>query len=233
MAPHSTEPEKITDHLYLVGSSGLTDSRDCSVYVLDLGELVLIDTGAGPSAPQIVRNIERAGLDPARLSFVILTHCHIDHVGGAETFRSRFNARIVMHQHDADIVERGDTRMTAAFWYNLPFPPLPVDVRLDKDEEVLTIGEHTITCIHTPGHTPGSLSLVIDLDGQKILFGQDIHGPFYAEFGSNLSAWHTSMEKLLGLNADILCEGHFGVYRPAEQVRAYIERYMDEYGGEH
>jgi glyoxylase-like metal-dependent hydrolase (beta-lactamase superfamily II) len=226
------EPEKITDHLYLVGSSDLTDGRDCSVYLLDLGELLLIDTGAGPSAHQIIRNIERTGLDPDKLSTIILTHCHIDHVGGAQSFRDRFNSRIVMHSPDAQILEQGDPRMTAAFWYNLPLQPLTIDVKLEKEEETLQIGGHEILCLHTPGHTPGSLSVCVDLDGSKILFGQDIHGPFYAEFGSNLTAWHASMKRLLALSADILCEGHFGVYRPADRVRAYIEHYVDEHEGE-
>jgi glyoxylase-like metal-dependent hydrolase (beta-lactamase superfamily II) len=63
----------------------------------------------------------------------------------------------------------------------------------------------------------------------KVLFGQDIHGPFYASFGSDLDAWGTSMRKLLELEADILCEGHFGIIRPASEVRAYIEDYMRDY----
>lgn len=232
MARGLPEPERITEHLYLIGSSEITDQRDCSVYLVDLGELVVIDAGAGASAPQIVRNIERAGYDPSLVSTLILTHCHIDHVGGAEALRSRLGAQIVMHAGDADVVERGDRRMTAAFWYNVPFDPLAVDRRIEEEEAVLDIGVNRLVCIHTPGHTPGSISLYVDLDGQRILFGQDIHGPFYAEFGSNMTAWHASMKKLLGLNADILCEGHFGVYRPAEKVRQYIEHYIETHKGE-
>jgi hypothetical protein len=70
----------------------------------------------------------------------------------------------------------------------------------------------------------------MDKSGKRILFGQDIHGPFFAEFGSDIGLWQTSMEKLLALKADVLCEGHFGVYRPNEKVTDYIERYLDEYG---
>jgi glyoxylase-like metal-dependent hydrolase (beta-lactamase superfamily II) len=64
----------------------------------------------------------------------------------------------------------------------------------------------------------------------KVLFGQDIHGPFYASFGSDLDAWGKSMHKLLDLEADILCEGHFGIIRPASEVRDYIEDYLRSYG---
>ena len=223
-------PKEIIGGIYLIGDSDISDSRDCSVYLLNLGELVLIDTGAGPSVNKIIQNIEEVGFDPARISTVILTHCHIDHVGGAQEFKKRFGSRIVMHEIDAEAVERGDSRMTAAHWYGINFAPLAVDVKLTKEEEKLTVGDQDIVCLHTPGHTPGSISAYLDRSGKRILFGQDIHGPFLAEFGANMSHWQKSMEKLLALKADILCEGHFGVYQPNNKVTEYIERYIEEYG---
>jgi glyoxylase-like metal-dependent hydrolase (beta-lactamase superfamily II) len=229
---HSTGPARISDRLFLVGSSDITDSRDCSVYLLDLGELVLIDAGAGPSASKIARNVEIMGFNPSRISSLILTHCHIDHIGGASFFRDRFKTQLVMHEIDARPVERGDARMTAAFWYNLPFPPLPIDVKLSSAEESLNFKEGTLICLHTPGHTPGSLSVYIDLPEGRILFGQDIHGPFHPDFGSDLSEWSKSMKKLMFLEADILCEGHFGVYRPKESVKTYIRHYLESYDEE-
>jgi glyoxylase-like metal-dependent hydrolase (beta-lactamase superfamily II) len=222
-------PIKVTEGIYLVGDSGMTDSRDCSVYLLDLGELILVDAGAGKSTAKIVENIERAGLDPRKLSTLILTHCHIDHVGGGHYFKEQYDVRIIMHAADAPAVERGDRTLTAAFWYKLDFPPLDIDVKLDGPQDELKFGDHTVVCLHTPGHTPGSLSLYIDRNDERILFGQDIHGPFLPEFGADLTAWRTSMGKLLELDADILCEGHFGVYRSKGHVRDYIERYLEEY----
>lgn len=226
------KPFEISDGLFLVGSSDMTDSRDCCVYILDLGELVLIDAGAGPSAAQIVSNIEALGIDPAKISSLILTHCHIDHIGGANFFRQEFGTRLIMHEIDAEPVERGDTIMTAAFWYNLPFPPLPIDVKLVSGEESLSFGKNTISCLHTPGHTPGSLSVYVDLPEGRVLFGQDIHGPFFAEFGSDLADWRKSMARLLSLEADMLCEGHFGVYKPKDAVKKYILHYLESHDEE-
>lgn len=224
------KPKEVTRDVYLIGDSDISDSRDCSVYLLNLGELVLIDAGAGPSVDELIRNIERLGLDPAKISTVILTHCHIDHVGGAHEFKKRFGARIIMHKLDAEAVEKGDNKMTAADWYGINLEPLPVDIKLTKDEEKVMAGGQEIICLHTPGHSPGSISVYLDRDGQRILFGQDIHGPFLSDFGANMKHWQKSMEKLIALKADILCEGHFGIYKPNKKVTEYIERYLEEYG---
>jgi metallo-beta-lactamase class B len=224
------KPRAITKDIYLIGSSEITDPQDCCIYLLDVGELVLIDTGAGESYDALLRNIKELGLDPAKIKTVILTHCHIDHIGGARRFREALGCRLIMHELDAQAVERGDKRMTGASWYRLPLSPLPVDVKLTKDEERLPFGDQEVVCLHTPGHTPGSLSLYVDQGGKRVLFGQDIHGPFLEEFGADLAAWRRSMQRLLALEADILCEGHFGIYQPKDRVAAYIERYLDQYG---
>jgi glyoxylase-like metal-dependent hydrolase (beta-lactamase superfamily II) len=224
------KPEQIEDGIFLIGGSDISESRDCMVYLLNFGELVMIDTGAGPGVSMIIANIRHLGFDPSRLSTVILTHCHIDHVGGAHELKKLYGARIIMHQLDADVVERGDTKMTAAYWYGLPFSPLRIDTKLSGEEERLTFGQQELVCLHTPGHTPGSISVYLDMSGKRIVFGQDIHGPFLVEFGSNIDHWQTSMEKLLDLKPDVLCEGHFGVYRSKKRVADYIERYLGEYG---
>jgi glyoxylase-like metal-dependent hydrolase (beta-lactamase superfamily II) len=226
------EPYEVSEKIYLVGSSEITDTRDCSVYLLDLGELVLIDAGAGPSAFSIIRNIERVGRDPSRLSAVLVTHCHVDHSGGARFFQQECGARIIMHEQDAGAVERGDSIMTAAHWYNLHFEPTRIDVKVHGEQESFSFGEHSLVCLHTPGHTPGSLSVYLDLEGKRVLFGQDIHGPFHPDFGSDLAAWRASMERLLALDADVLCEGHFGVYEPKERVASYIRHYIAAYAEE-
>ncbi|MCJ7546489.1 MAG: MBL fold metallo-hydrolase [Deltaproteobacteria bacterium] len=224
------KPREVTKDIYLIGGADITDPRDCAVYIIDLGELVMIDAGAGSSYDELVLNIEQLGLDPAKLTTIILTHCHIDHIGGAPRFHEAFGCQLIMHRLDAAPVEQGNGRMTAATWYNLRFPPMPVDVKLTKEEERLHFGDQDLVFLHTPGHTPGSLSVYLDRGGQRVLFGQDIHGPFSEEFGSDFVAWRRSMEKLLALEADILCEGHFGLFQPKDRVAAYIEHYMWQYG---
>ncbi len=61
------KPKQIEDGIFLVGSADISDSRDCMVYLLDLGELVMIDAGAGPGVNMILSNIRYFGFDPAKV----------------------------------------------------------------------------------------------------------------------------------------------------------------------
>lgn len=219
--------KKVIEKIYQVGGATLSDSRDCAVYLLDLGELVLIDSGLGMGFDRMTRNIESIGFDPGRISTVIATHCHVDHVGGAALFQERFGSRLAMHAEDAKIVGRADQRLTAAFCFNIDFQPLRVDLTIQGEEESLVFGEHKVVCLHTPGHTPGSLSAYLDMDGLRILFAQDIGAPLLKEFNCDPAVWMKSVEKLLALDADILCDGHSGAYGPKNVVEQYLQYCID------
>jgi glyoxylase-like metal-dependent hydrolase (beta-lactamase superfamily II) len=221
---------EITGNIFIVGGPEITDGRDGCIYLINLEELILIDTGAGWSVDKIIKNVEKLGLDPKNLSKLLLTHCHIDHIGGVPEIKKRFGSKIYIHKLDAPPLETGDPILTAASWYQTTFPPTPVDVKLNSPEEILKIGEEQIVCLHTPGHTPGSISIYLDLKGKRILFAQDLHGPLLQEFGSNLDDWDRSTKKLLDLDADILCEGHFGIYKSKKDVKDYIFSYRRQYG---
>jgi glyoxylase-like metal-dependent hydrolase (beta-lactamase superfamily II) len=225
-------PAEIVKDIFIVGGPDITDGRDGCVYLMSLGELMLIDTGAGWSVENILKNIEKVGFDCRNLKRIILTHCHIDHIGGVPEIRRRFGSKIYMHQLDAQPVENGDPILTASNWYQTSFPPTPVDAKFTLPEEILTVGQQKIVCLHTPGHTPGSICVYLDKDGKRILFGQDLHGPILEEFGSNLEDYGRSTRKLLDLDADILCEGHFGIYKTKNDVRNYILSYRQQYGVE-
>jgi len=223
--------EIIAEGVYLIGGPNISRSDDATVFIIDFnGELVMIDAGAGGSSRILQKNMESQGLDPKAISTLILTHCHIDHIGSAPWFRDQFGCRIVMHELDAEVVEQGDPVMTAANWYETTFPPTPVDQRLTGHHEILRFGEQELHCLHTPGHTPGSIAVYLDRAGKRILFGQDIHGPFMSAFRSSIYDWKKSMERLIALESDILCEGHFGIFQPRDKVEQYIRGYLKQYG---
>jgi glyoxylase-like metal-dependent hydrolase (beta-lactamase superfamily II) len=222
--------EIIAEGIYLIGGPNISRSDDATVFIIDFDtELVMIDAGAGGSSRILEKNMEALGLNPKAISTLILTHCHIDHIGSAPYFRDQFGCRIVMHDLDADAVEQGDPVMTAANWYETTFPPTRVDRRLTGAHEIMRFGKAELHCLHTPGHTPGSMAVYLDRAGKRILFGQDIHGPFMSSFRSSIEDWKKSMESLIALRADILCEGHFGIFQPGDKVEQYIRSYLRQY----
>ena len=218
-----TTGEPIAEGVFLVGGPKISCEEDAASYLIDFNnEAVLIDCGAGRSLKRILANIEEAGVNPRMLSALILTHCHIDHIGAAPELRGKTGCKILIHALDAKAFEEGDPVRTAANWYGATFPPASVDVRLAGGEGELVFGSDRLHWLHTPGHTPGSIVLWLDRNGQRILFGQDLHGPFSVDFESDVGQWRESMEKVLALRSDILCEGHFGIFRPDSGVRRYI-----------
>ncbi len=221
----------ICPHVYQVGGDNLSRGEDCCVYLVEsLGQGAVIDTGAGASADDILNNIEYSGFKLAEIRYIIITHGHIDHIGGLKTFKNRLQAEVIAHRLDLPAIEEARPELTAAPYYGVQYEGIKVDKVLSGDDS-LKLGDLTLNFLHTPGHTPGSMSVYLDTAGQRVLFGQDIHGPFAPEWGSDRRQWAASMHKLLELEADILCEGHFGIYSPASAVKEYIEGYLRRFRG--
>lgn len=221
--------EPVCQDVAVVGGPELSDPNDCLCYALDLGELVLIDAGLGPGFAAIVENLLDFGHPLEELYTLVLTHAHADHIGGAPLAVAASGCTVVAHALDAPAIESGDPRRTAADWYRMRLEPLRVDRKVAFEREVLRFSGGILELIHIPGHTPGSLAAW--LPESRVLFGQDIHGPFHPAFGSDLCEWRGSMERLLALEAEILCEGHFGVFRGRAQVRRFIEEHLRRHGG--
>jgi glyoxylase-like metal-dependent hydrolase (beta-lactamase superfamily II) len=212
--------EQIIKNIYHVGDN------ECSVYMVDTQSdqgLVLIDAGMDLD---MIKQIDSHGMKFEDIQHCILTHCHIDHIAiCAELGRELPDIKFYAHESDAvPIEEPGHDGRTAASWYGVRFEPVKLHQKFPSDT-VLRLGSYNFQCIHTPGHTPGSISVLVELEGKKVLFGQDLHGPFNDSFLSNLQDYQLSMQKLLDLEADILCEGHFGVFQPANLVRQYIDKH--------
>jgi glyoxylase-like metal-dependent hydrolase (beta-lactamase superfamily II) len=148
-------------------------------------------------------------------------------MGAACHIKNETRCRIVAHQGDREVIESGDERRSAANWYDMSLDGVQVDHVVTGPSENLEFPLGTLTLLHTPGHTPGSIVGVVDTDdNHRVLFGQDIHGPFVSIFGSDIDVWRNSMRDLLALSADILCEGHYGVFRGEDAVREFIEEHL-------
>lgn len=218
---------KIRENLWQVGGGGLTDPSDAAIYLVRFGDkAVLVDAGAGQAHSRLKKNIAECLHPNVQLEYLLLTHCHFDHTGGAEAVRKDFGCRIAAHELDAVYLESGDPDVTAASWYGALFEPLTVDVKLQGDRSIISIGSGRVTAIHWPGHSPGSMVYTTEIDGELVLFGQDVHGPIHPALLSDEKQYQASLKKLAALDADLLLEGHFGIFVTKEEVRGFIESFI-------
>ncbi len=111
--------------------------------------------------------------------------------------RDDYGCRIVAHELDAIYMESGDNRVTGAVEYGATLEPFSIDIRLQGRESTIAYWSCTVTAIHCPGHSPGSVVYTTDIDGELILFGQDIHGPIHSELLSDEKQYLASLETLV------------------------------------
>jgi len=138
------EPVKVFDNLYFLGQT------EYSVWAVKTSEgLILIDSIFDYSVDdEVVGGLKKMGMDPASIRFVIISHGHGDHSGGAKYLQDRFNARVLLAAEDWDLLDRSNGTK-------------PKRDIVATDGQKLTLGDTTITIYKTPGHTLGTLSTVI------------------------------------------------------------------------
>jgi glyoxylase-like metal-dependent hydrolase (beta-lactamase superfamily II) len=218
---------KVTDEIFQVGGSGLTSMEDGAIYLIHFGgHVALVDAGCGRVQERLFKNIRDCGIGLEQIEYLLITHCHFDHSGGIQGIRERTPCKVVAHELEAPFLEQGDDRVTAAKWYGSSLEPTEIDIKLRGDEEEIDLGGRGIKAIHTPGHSPGSVVYMTESGGLKVLFGQDVHGPLDPSLLSNSEDYMKSLNLLLSMEADVLCEGHFGIFRGKEEVANFIRSFL-------
>ena len=139
------EPAKVFDNLYFVGG------KVHSAWALTTSEgIILIDTIFPYNSEElIIGGMQKVGLDPKNIKYVLISHAHADHIGGAEMLQTRYGARVIMGAPDWDTVTKYPNR------YKTMAPKRDI---VADDGMKITLGGSTVTIWLTPGHTPGTLS---------------------------------------------------------------------------
>ena len=141
------EPQKVFDNLYFVG---MTEFASWAVTTTD--GIIVIDPLFDYSVEdEVVGGLRKLGFDPADIRYVLISHGHLDHAGGAKLLQQRFGARLLMSAADWDLVERDNPR-----WK-------PARDLVITDGQKLTLGDTALTMYLTPGHTNGTVSTLIPL----------------------------------------------------------------------
>jgi glyoxylase-like metal-dependent hydrolase (beta-lactamase superfamily II) len=218
---------QLSESLYIVGGGanalGISQQHDSAVYLLDLkSELALIDAGCGIDPAPIESNVEQHGFALSRIKRVLLTHCHADHAGAAARWRERTGAAVLASAEEASLLERADeealgltiARANGVYPEDYRLTPCPVDRSLRHEDEI-RVGETTISALNVPGHSPGSICYLAELDGRRCLFSGDVVfcGGWISLLncpGSALGDYREHLPRLANLGVEALLPGHFG-----------------------
>ena len=183
--------------------------------------LVLIDAGYPKTENKLWKYLEKAKLKPKDIKLIIITHAHQDHVGRLKAIRSRTKAPILIHEHDGFLLNAGispkvypTNRLLRKFFNperEIKITPIKPDIIISDD---YSLAEYSIDgkVIHTPGHTKGSISVIVD---SKFAFIGDIamkipplsfsFKPIIAE---NLNEVYSSWKKLIDYGVEIIYPAH-------------------------
>ncbi len=195
--------------------------RGANVLLFVEDTLTLVDTGLKDGASHVINFIRHIGRLPEEISLIVLTHNHIDHMGGLAEIKKYTNAQVAVHKNDIGIREHPPAaggryqeplaQIKSKFQSVFSVLPEDVDIILEGGEILDFFGG--LDVIHTPGHTPGSISLYSNK--HKMLISGDLirkrHKKLLlppkmvcSDIVENLS----SIKKLTHYEIDILCFGH-------------------------
>ncbi len=201
------DPARVFDNLYFVGG------KVHSAWALTTSEgIILIDTIFPYNSEElIVGGLRKLGLDPTTIKYVLISHAHSDHIGGAEMLQTRYGARVVMGGPDWDTVAKYPNR------YKTMAPKRDI---VATDGMKVTLGGTTVTVWLTPGHTPGTLSYTFTaLDrgrpvnvaysgGTAFNFVNNTPDPGIKNFQTYIESAQHMAEKAAATGATVLLSNH-------------------------
>ena len=164
---------------------------------------IIIDPGDEPE--RIIRFVRDIKVKPSQ---IIATHTHFDHVLGVDMIRTELSIPFLIHRDDLSMLESMQNRVRQFMGFEVP-PPPKVD-RYLKDGDLLNLGDERVHVLHTPGHSPGSISLSGDgyVFTGDALFNQSI-GRTDLPGGDLKTLMHSIRERLFKLDdAATVYPGH-------------------------
>ncbi len=211
--------ESIADLVYI----RISNSFDSNIGFLDCGEhKVLIDTGTGMFTSKLEEDLLGVGVSLDAITDIVLTHSHIDHVGGVIPLLEEGTPKIHAHKAEADMINSGDMSLTLSETFGAEIPPFKIE-GVVEDGDIIDFGEIKLKVLHTPGHSAGSMCLY--LEEQSIIFTGDTlfsGGSFgRVDFPTgNPKELVESLKRLSEINFNIALPGHMSPIRSGATLSA-------------
>ncbi len=198
--------------------------KRCNVFLVinAEGRSILVDSNRKKNRDKLVSALKEVRVK--RIDHLILTHTHYDHAENANFIRQRYGARVVVHQSEADFLEKGNSPLPGGTtWYTslliflfrrilqpaLAYEPCKAGMRTGEKQDLSGMGFQGYI-MHTPGHSRGSMSLV--LDDEYVFAGDAVMGVYPGSvlplFGEDMEGMVRSWRKLLETGCEIFFPAH-------------------------
>ena len=183
---------------------------------------ILIDTSPAYRWKKLEKNLMAFGVQ--HIDYLVLTHTHFDHAANANRIKEKYGARVIVHKTEASFLEKGENilprgtnllsqtiirvmKNTFTRWFG--YEPCTYDYVVDSVFDLKDFG-FSACIIHTPGHTPGSISLIID--NEIALVGDTMFGIFrnsvFPPFANDVEQLIASWGKLLKTGCSVFLPSH-------------------------
>jgi len=236
--------KEVAENIFLIDNELYSIPKWGSVYLINEEKKALVDTGPATSVNAVLDGIKKTGIDPEDIDYVIVTHIHLDHAGGAgELIKYMPRAQVIVHDKGARHLINPE-RLVKSFASTMgermmqkTGPVAPIDeerVVPVSGDEVFKLGERqSLRVLHVSGHAPHQLCILESRNNG--LFSGDAIGISVAEGkvlmpatpppGFDLKLYLSTLQKLMGLDANLIYFGHFGA---TDRVKESIQTAMDK-----
>ena len=230
--------------LYYVDTGMYDVAQYGSVYVLDAERPAIVETGIGTNHERILTAIDTAGLDPADIEVIAMTHVHLDHAGGAGFLAEACpNATVAVHEIGAPhLVDPSrlwaGTKQAVGDQITHYVEPKPVPekrIREIADSDVIDLGDHALIAHHAPGHAPHQV--VFEDPENDAVFTGDTAGLYVPERDQaeptspppdfDFEQALRDIETIQELAPETLLYSHFGPALRTHQLEGYARRLSD------
>ncbi len=241
-----------TDHgIHTIDTGFVRPQFDAAYLVVENGRGAFVDCGTNHSVPRMLDALGQAGLEPADVDWLMLTHVHLDHAGGAGELMARLpNARLVVHPRGArHMIDPTHLWAGASAVYGESamedmygrLQPVPAERVVEApDGHVIELAGRAFDCLDTPGHARhhlcyhdkrANVAFVGDTFGLSYRELDTENGPFSVPTTSPIQfdpdALHASIDRLVGLKPEALYLTHYGrvqhLARLAENLHEQID----------
>lgn len=209
----AVKPFHIIGDIYYVGNLNVS-----SYLIRGNSGAILIDTGFHTTVPLLLDSLAEVGVELSEIKAVVHTHGHVDHCGGSRRIKELTGAKTYLHESDVEQVEKGTELTCAKYFYDIDdFQIFHVDKGM-KGGDIVQVGDKKLRVLHTPGHTKGCCSFIIeeeDFDGKLNVFfvgglGQWTFDSRHRSQGydGDMDDYCRTLELLKNLDVDVFLTSH-------------------------